>query len=338
MSMNREPDMIIVQNIVKKYGNFTAVNGVNLTVKKGELFGLLGPNGAGKTTLLSMLSTTLKPSSGQMKVNGFDTQVNPEKVRQSIGMVFQDPSLDADLTARENLWMHAKMFHLDPKTIDERINHALNLVELTDVKDKDVKKFSGGMKRRLEIVRGLLHEPKVLFLDEPTLGLDPQTRRKMWEYIRHLSRKQGLTMILTTHYMEEADELCDQIAIIDKGKIVALGTPSELKKNLKGDRITIQTQSEKAFMGKDKPSFVKEVKRHEGQTTLTVDSAEKRVTEIVLLAKRKKITIESLTIQKPSLEDVFLHFTGRTIREAELDSGEQFAARVRLTGNTGAGR
>lgn len=330
--------MIVVKDVVKKYGDFAAVNGVNLNVKRGELFGLLGPNGAGKTTLLSMLSTTLKPSSGKMMVNGFDTQQDSEKVRQSIGMVFQDPSLDADLTAKENLWLHAKMFHLDPATMEQKMNAALELVELKDVKDKEVKKFSGGMKRRLEIVRGLLHEPKVLFLDEPTLGLDPQTRRKMWDYIRDLSQKQGLTMILTTHYLEEADQLCDTVAIIDKGKIVAQGTPSELKKNLKGDVISIQTSHANAFMGKMKPSFVKEVKRHDGSTMLTVDHAEKRVAQVVLLAKKNKVPIDGITIQKPSLEDVFLHFTGRTIREAELDSGEQFAARVRLTGNTMPGR
>lgn len=328
--MNRESDMIAVTKITKKFGEFTAVKELDLRIQKGELFGLLGPNGAGKTTLLSMLATTLKPTSGTATVNGFDVEKNPSDVRKSVGMIFQDASLDVDLTAKENLWLHARMYHVPQNEIPQRIAAALKLADLESVADKEVKKFSGGMKRRLEIVRGLMHRPEALFLDEPTLGLDPQTRRRLWDHIRELNRKNGLTMILTTHYMDEADELCDRIAIIDKGKIIALGTSAELKRTLKGDKIIIETK-QAAMLAKKKPKFAMEAVAKDGSVTFVVDHAEKRVADVVLFAKKSKATIGNVTIQKPSLEDVFLHYTGKTIREAELDAGEQFAAKVRAT-------
>jgi len=318
---------ISVERLSKKFGNFEAVKEVDLCVNEGEIFGLLGPNGAGKTTLLSMLSTTMHKSSGNATVNGFEVSQRPDEVRKSIGMVFQENSLDIDLTARENLWFHARMFHVPEKDTGRKINEALELAGLSEFADREVKKYSGGMKRRLEIVRALMHEPKVLFLDEPTLGLDPQTRRKVWEKIRELNSR-GMTIILTTHYMDEADELCGRIAIMDRGKIIALGTGAELKSNLKGDVITIETQNQRPFLQKS-PKFVKSVKEHDGKVFLTLENAERKIAKVVEFARKNKVKIESITVQKPSLEDVFLHFTGHTIREAELDEGEQFAARFK---------
>jgi len=322
--------IISVKDLVKKFDNFEAVKDVSLCINKGEIFGLLGPNGAGKTTFLSVLATTLQANGGSAMVNGFDVSKNPDGVRKSIGMSFQDNSLDLDLTAKENLWFHCRMYHIPESQINQKISQALKLADLEQFADREIKKYSGGMKRRLEIVRALMHEPKILFLDEPTLGLDPQTRRALWEKIKELNEKNGMTIILTTHYMEEANELCDRIAIIDKGKIVALGTSQELKKSVKGDIITLETKNNQAFAGK-KFKFVKDAKIHDGEVSLTVDSAEKRITEIVLFAKKSKIQIDNINLKKPSLEDVFLHFTGKTIREAELGAEGQFAERFKAS-------
>lgn len=322
--------VISVRGISKKFGSFEAVKEVSLCINEGEIFGLLGPNGAGKTTFLSVLATTLQASAGKATVNGFDVSSRPSEVRKSIGMSFQDNSLDIDLTGRENLWFHARMYHIPESQISEKISQALKLAGLEQFAGREIKKYSGGMKRRLEIVRALMHEPKILFLDEPTLGLDPQTRRALWDKIRQLNEENGMTIILTTHYMEEADELCDRIAIIDRGKIIALGTSGQLKESVKGDIITITTKKTQPFVGK-KFKFVKEAKAHDGTLSLTVDSAERRIAEIVLFAKKKRIQIDSISLKKPSLEDVFLHFTGKTIREAELDKGEQFAERMKAS-------
>jgi len=221
---------IKVENLWKKFGDFTAVQGISFSVKQGEIIAFLGPNGAGKTTTIKMLTTLLHPTSGTIQLNGFDPVTEQDKVRSSFGIVFQDPSLDDELTAYENLEFHAVFYHV-PKTVrKERIAYLLKFVELWDRKDEPVKNFSGGMKRRLEIARGLIHHPKILFLDEPTLGLDPQTRNHLWEYIRKLNKEENMTVFFTTHYMEEAEKIADRIAIIDKGKIMIQGTSSELKK------------------------------------------------------------------------------------------------------------
>ena len=325
--MAGEKCAVSIERIVKRFGKFEALKGVSLCVQEGEIFGLLGPNGAGKTTLLSIISTIMQASSGKASVNGFDVRERPDDVRKSIGMVFQENSLDIDLTARENLWFHARMFQLPDEKIPEKSKEALRLADLEEFADKEIKKFSGGMKRRLEIFRALMHEPKVLFLDEPTLGLDAQTRRKLWEKIRELNQK-GMTIILTTHYMEEADELCDRIAIIDHGKIIALDSGEELKKKLKGDSIILETTNNEAF-AKKLPKFVKSAKIHDSQLSITLEHAEKHIEQLVLAARKNKISIKSMTVQKPSLEDVFLSFTGKTIREAELDEGEQFSERAK---------
>ncbi|MCX6748762.1 MAG: ATP-binding cassette domain-containing protein [Candidatus Pacearchaeota archaeon] len=226
-----EEKIIQVKNLVKRYGEFIAVNDVSFDVKKGEVFAFLGPNGAGKTTTIKMLTTLLHPNSGEIKVNGFSPVKEQDKVRHSFGIVFQDPSLDDELTAYENLDFHGVLYNVKQEIRKQRIPELLKLVELFERKDDLVKTFSGGMKRRLEIARGLIHHPKILFLDEPSIGLDPQTRNFLWSYIKKLNQKENMTVFLTTHYMEEADKIADRIAIIDNGKIVKIGTPKELKKD-----------------------------------------------------------------------------------------------------------
>jgi len=310
---------IKVEDLVKKFNGFAAVDGISFSVKKGELFGLLGPNGAGKTTTINMLSTLLTPNGGHAEIAGFDVRGSRDEVRRSIGIVFQEPALDSQLTGRENLYFHARMYGLDRKTRDERIKEVLDLVELAGKADVLVGKYSGGMKRRLEIARGLIHMPKVLFLDEPTLGLDAQTRRHIWEYIKKLNRESEVTIILTTHYMEEADYLCDRVAIIDQGRIVAMDTPGKLKDVLGGDVIYLELEGDtEKFMRHVKGlKWVKTSKMHDGKLCLTTERGEKRIPELVCDAPKRGVNVLSVNLRKPSLEDVFLHFTGKTIREED---------------------
>lgn len=235
-------NIIESKNLIKKFGDFTAVDDVSFNVKKGEIFAFLGPNGAGKTTTIKMLTTLLHPTFGEIEINGFNPVTDSGKARASFGIVFQDPSLDDDLTAYENLDMHGMLYDVKSKDRKKRIKQLLEFVELWDRKDDLVKHFSGGMKRRLEIARGFLHHPKVLFLDEPTIGLDPQTRNHIWNYLKKMNKEEGITVFLTTHYMEEADKVSDRIAIIDHGKIIAQGTSEELKKQ------TNKTSLEDAFL------------------------------------------------------------------------------------------
>ena len=323
-------DAVKVENLVKKFGDLAAVDGISFSIKEGEIFGLLGPNGAGKTTTISMLSTILNLTSGKAVVNGFDVSEKADEVRHSIGIVFQDPSLDDELTAYENMDFHGRLYNI-PKDIRERkISELLKLVELDDRKKSLVKTFSGGMKRRLEIARGLLHEPKVLFLDEPTLGLDAQTRNHLWKYIKNLNEEKKITIILTTHYMEEADRLCDTVAIIDHGKIVAKGTPKELKESIGGDVITISSEMNRKLHPKlEKFPWIKSIKEHDGNMSINLLEAEKHVAEIVKVADKEKISITSISMHEPTLEDVFLHYTGRTIREEESSSKDQMRMHAR---------
>ena len=234
-------NVIEARDLTKKFGSLAAVNGINFSVEHGEIFGLLGPNGAGKSTTISMLCTILKPTSGTAIVNGYDVVKFPSRVRKSIGIVFQDPSVDDRLTGRENLQVHANLYGVPRDEQKKQIDDVLELVELQDRADNLVRQYSGGMRRRLEIARGLIHFPKVLFLDEPTVGLDPQSRDHIWSYIRRLMKYEDLTIILSTHYLEEADRFCDRVAIIDHGDIVALDTPHNLKEELGGDTITVRT-------------------------------------------------------------------------------------------------
>jgi ABC-2 type transport system ATP-binding protein len=312
-------ETIKVSNLTKEFGALTAVDGISFKVSEGEIFGLLGPNGAGKTTTIKMLTTILRPTRGTASVAGYDIIKSPNDVRSSIGIIFQDPSLDDELTGRENLEFHAILYRVPKDRRAKRIPEVLKLVELEDKADVLVKNYSGGMRRRLEIGRGLLHDPKILFLDEPTIGLDPQTRRHMWEYIERLNRQHKTTIILTTHYIEEADYLCGRVAFIDHGRIVALDTPSALKEKQGGDIVSIQmggttAKAEKVFKRK---KWIKSISKHDNSIDLTVESGEKRIPEIVMLAERQKLPISAVSLHKPSLEDVFIHYTGKTIREEE---------------------
>ncbi|MEM5799325.1 MAG: ATP-binding cassette domain-containing protein [Candidatus Aenigmatarchaeota archaeon] len=301
---------IETESLRKEFKNIVAVDDLNLKVNKGEIFGLLGPNGAGKTTTISMLCTILEPTSGKAFVNGYDVVKDQDKVRKSIGIVFQDPSLDDRLTARENLEMHASLYGVKEKK--QRIKEVLELVELTEKANTLVKTYSGGMKRRLEIARGLVHHPEILFLDEPTLGLDPQTRAHIWDYIRDLVKKENITIILTTHYMEEADSLCDRIAIIDHGKIIACDTSEKLKKTLKGESIILKVSDNKKA-----EKYLDNAKTFDGKIAVYVKNAEKEITKILFQLKKHKIDVYEVSIRKPSLNDVFLALTGREIRDEE---------------------
>ena len=323
---------IEIHNITKKFNDFTAINDISLDIIEGEIFGLLGPNGAGKTTTISMLATILQPTSGHAVVWNHDIVKEKDAVRKSIGIVFQDPSLDDELTGKENLDFHGRMYKMKKEYREERIVEVLQLVELEDKANNLVKTYSGGMKRRLEIARGLMHSPKVLFLDEPTLGLDPQTRRRLWDYIKKINQEQKLTIILTTHYMDEADFLCDRIAIIDQGKIIALDTPEKLKEILGGDVVSLETSETDKFKELlDKLEGVKEVKVLDKKLNITVDNGSKLIPKIFHLSNENNITVDSVTVKRPSLEDVFIHYTGRTIRDESTDGNkEAMRQRVRM--------
>jgi ABC-2 type transport system ATP-binding protein len=300
--------MIKIRSLVKKYGDHIAVDNLTLDINENEVFGLLGSNGAGKTTTIHMLATLLRPTSGSATVNGYDVVQEPAKVRSSIGIVFQAPSSDDILTGYENLQLHSMLYNVPRHTRKQRIDEVLKLVGLTERKHDQVKTYSGGMRRRLEIARGLLHKPKVMFLDEPTLGLDPASRETMWKYIQHLVREEKMTVILTTHYMEEADMLCDRIAIIDKGKIVALDTPVGLKAGLGGDIIRIKTRHSIDKIRQF--DFVRKVEQNDGFLVLSVNNAKR---DLPILLRHVEAEIADYAI--PTLNDVFIHLTGRKIKE-----------------------
>jgi ABC-2 type transport system ATP-binding protein len=312
---NSMPNVIETNQLTKTFNSLTAVNKLDITVESGEIFGLLGPNGAGKTTTISMLCTILKPTSGTAKVNGFDIVKEATQVRKSIGIVFQDPSVDDRLTGRENLYMHANLYGVPASEQKNRIDSVLKLVELEDRADDLLRTYSGGMRRRLELARGLIHYPKVLFLDEPTIGLDPQTRDHVWRYIRELKETHDITVVLTTHYMDEADRLSDRIAIMDYGKIIALDTPAKLKETLEGDVITIKTNNLDAlFSLVTEKMELQKTRIVNGAIESTVRNGESTLPRIVETATQNKIHIESISLREPNLEDVFLHYTGRMIR------------------------
>ena len=313
---------IKIKNLTKKFGDFTAVDSINLEIKEGELFGLLGPNGAGKSTTLNMLATMMIPTSGNAIINDIEI-ASQDKVRRSIGIVFQDSSLDDELTGRENLEFHGRMYHMEKNLRESRIEEVLKLVGLQEKAKFQIKTYSGGMKRRLEIARGLMHHPKILFLDEPTLGLDPQTRRGIWEYIQKLNKDEALTIILTTHYMEEADFLCDRIAIIDNGKIIALDTPENMKNFLGGDVIQIETKDLENLDNILHFDWIKEKKKFDGYLNVTVADGGSAIPAILKASSDSGIKIDSVHMIRPSLEDVFIHLTGRSIREQEADESDK---------------
>ena len=309
-------DIIETFGLTKTFNGLTAVDHVSFSVKEGEIFGFLGPNGAGKTTTIKMLTTLLRPTEGTAKVCGFDIVKNRNEVRQNIGVVFQEPALDTKLTGKENLDFHARMYGLDREKRISRIEEVLELVDLQDKKDVLVKYYSGGMKRRLEIARGLMHFPKVLFLDEPTLGLDTQTRRAIWDYIRKMNRDEKTTIFLTTHYMDEADFLCDRVGIIDHGKIIVIDTIPKLKNAIGNDVITLSCSQIKKLKSKlEEEKWVKNLKQHDGFLTFGVERGEEKIPLIIEIAQKLNIKIKSINVRKPTLDDVFLHFTGRTMKE-----------------------
>jgi ABC-2 type transport system ATP-binding protein len=302
--------------LTKRFNKMTAVDDVNLSVDQGEIFGLLGPNGAGKSTFISMLCTILKPTSGTAKVEGYDIVSQASDVRRSIGIVFQDPSIDDKLTGMENMELHADLYDVPRDVMQSRIDEVLKLVELEDRASNFVNTYSGGMRRRLEIARSLIHYPKVLFLDEPTVGLDPQSRDHIWSYIKDLKERENITIILTTHYMEEADKLCDRIAIIDKSKIIALDTPQNLKSQLSGETIVIESSDNKLLSDKLKEGQLAEnIMVTENELILTVINAHTALARIVELAVSIGVYIDNITIKEPDLNAVFMYYTGREIRE-----------------------
>jgi ABC-2 type transport system ATP-binding protein len=308
--------VIKTEALTKKYGKLKAVDSLSMEVKEGEIFGLLGPNGAGKTTFLSMLCTILKPTSGKAWVGGFDIVKEPARVRKSIGIVFQQPSVDDLLTGRENLKMHNLLFGVPREIRKQRIDEVLSLVNLEKRADDLVNTYSGGMRRRLELARGIMHHPKILFLDEPTLGLDPQTREHIWEYIQELARKECMTVMLTTHYMEEAEQLCDRIAIIDYGKIVALDSPDTLKSQIVGDVVKLK-QKNPDIEAIRKLDYVKKVEEKEGLLYISIKDASKHLQDLLTHTG----SIDFVEVRSGTLNDVFLHYTGREIREAEAEGG-----------------
>jgi ABC-2 type transport system ATP-binding protein len=302
-----------VQNLVKRYGELEAVKGIDFTVAAGETFGFLGPNGAGKSTTISMLCTLVKPSGGSARVAGHDVVRERDEVRRNIGLVFQDTTLDGYLTAEQNLRLHAELYGMPRGAVSERLEQVMEMVGLWERRASLVMTFSGGMKRRLEIARGLLHSPRVLFLDEPTVGLDPQTRSSIWSYISELKRDEDITIFMTTHYMDEA-EYCDRIAIMDRGTIVALDTPEALKASVGKDRVQIQTEDDEAAMAALHERFEIEATIAEGAVTFGVAAGEQFVPKLFAELGQP---IKSVNLSRPSLDDVFMSYTGKTIRDAE---------------------
>lgn len=306
--------IIETHDISKIYDDFTAVNKINLKVPKNSVYGVLGPNGAGKTTLISMLCTILHPSSGTATVNGYDVMKNSKEVRQSIGVVFQSRALDDILTGREHLEMHAALYGVPMDLRKERIEEVLDLIALGNKADEYTKTYSGGMKRRLEIGRGLIHHPKILFLDEPTLGLDPQTRENIWEYIQKLNETEDITVLMSTHYMEEADKLCDEIAIINHGQIITADSPKNLKRDLKADIITIKVDNQEKFIKHaEKLDFIKNIMVADSEIKMMVEQGENLVATIVNFANDNDILVKSIELEHPNLEDVFINLTGKRI-------------------------
>jgi len=318
--------VVEVKGLTKKYGQLEAVRGIDLVVEAGEIFGFLGPNGAGKTTTISILCTLVRKTSGDARVAGLDVDADPSAVRSRIGLVFQDPSLDAQLTGRENLELHGQIYGVPGALRRQRIAELLEMVELGDRANSLVQTYSGGMKRRLEIARGLLHHPEVLFLDEPTLGLDPQTRNHIWEYLRALRKREGVTLFMTTHYMDEA-EFCDRIAIIDKGQIVALGTPGELKSRVGGDVITITSGDSGAVAGEIERLFALKPLVDNGSLRIEVPDGAAFLPRLV---RELPMPLDTVTLRRPSLDDVFLKLTGHAIRAESAGDTDQMRSMMKL--------
>ncbi len=326
------PTAVEARELSRRFGDLTAVDHVSFEVGEGEIFGFLGPNGAGKTTTINMLITLLKPNDGTARVAGYDVVREPDQVRKRIGVVFQDPSSDRELTGYENLWIHGMIYGVPRSELAARIRKLLEFVELWDWRNVLMKRYSGGMIRRLEIARGLLHDPSILFMDEPTIGLDPQTRTKLWEYTIDVRRERGTTIFLTTHYMEEAERLCDRVAIIDHGRILALDKPSNLVKSMGGDVIYVKllNGSSELLVSKLMERGVLLDHRPAGSTLmLRVFDAPTVMPIIFDIANFLGIKISEVSYRRPTLEDVFLYYTGRSLRDSEADWRETARVRAR---------
>ena len=322
--MPEPPAVVSVKGLLKSYDEVEAVRGVEFDVRAGETFGFLGPNGAGKSTTINMLCTLVRPSGGSALVAGHDIVDERDEVRRNIGLVFQDTTLDGYLSAEQNLRLHAELYGVPREAVGERMRQVMEMVGLWERRASLVNTFSGGMKRRLEIARGLLHSPRVLFLDEPTVGLDPQTRSSIWGYIRELKEREEITIFLTTHYMDEA-EYCDRIAIIDQGRIIVLDTPESLKAKVGKDRVQIQTDDDEAAIAALRERFGIEATVAEGTVTFGVPAGEQFVPRLFAELGQQ---IRSVSVARPSLDDVFMSYTGTTIRDAEssqIDTRRNFA-------------
>jgi ABC-2 type transport system ATP-binding protein len=316
MDGSATPAAVSVRGLVKRYRSVEAVRGIDLDVPPGETFGFLGPNGAGKSTTIKILCTLVDATAGSARVAGFDVARERDQVRRHIGLVFQDPTLDTYLTAEQNLRFHGELYGVDRSTAAERRREVLTMVGLWERRRDLVQTFSGGMRRRLEIARGLLHSPRVLFLDEPTIGLDPKTRAAIWEYIAELRRREDITVFVTTHYMDEAEH-CDRIAIINEGRIVALDTPAALKAGIGKDRVQLTTEDDERAIAELRERFGLEAAVHEGAVTFAVAEGAAFVPR---LFAGIDVPVQSVTVTRPSLDDVFLSYTGTTIRDAEAGS------------------
>ena len=313
-------NVIEIDNLTKNFGNLVAVDNINLSVREGEIFGFLGPNGAGKTTAIKMLCTILSPTSGSARVCGYDVRRQRDMVRECIGIVFQDPAIDTFLSGRENLDFHGRMYHMDGATREKRIAEVLDLMDLKGRENIRIGDCSGGIQRRFEVARGFMNHPRVLFLDEPTLGMDVQTRRSLWDYIGVLNKQEGITVILTTHYIEEADYLCHRMVIMDRGKIVTMDTPGKLKQVLGLNLISLQLANGRfdSLIGLLKQiDWIKKIEERNDSLELSIDGAEERIPQLIDFTDGHEFAISSIDLHKPSLEDAFLHFTGKTIREKE---------------------
>ena len=317
--------------LTKSYGRIQAVRSIDLNIEKGEIFGLLGPNGAGKTTTIGMLCTIVRPSSGSASIAGYDVIKEPAQVRRKVGIVFQDPTLDTVLTGRENLELHARLYGVPSNIREGRIAEMLELVDLKQRSNDITRTYSGGMRRRLELARGLLHRPAVLFLDEPTLGLDPQTRARIWEYIKKMAQREQTTVVLTTHYMEEAEQVCDRVGIIDHGRIIALNSPENLKESMGGDMVIIRVKEPPLEKIRALP-YVSEVRENDGLVEITMKKAYSHLPELLAHIQN----VECVEMRVPTLNDVFIKLTGRDIREDSIeDSGSwvDSVARYRQRGS-----
>ena len=310
---------IETKSLTKSFGDLVAVNDISFSVEKGEIFGFLGPNGAGKSTTMMIFTTLLKPTNGNALVGGFDVIKNPKQVRESIGFVQQETTVDEYLSGRENLLLQAKLNHIPKNEINQRIDEVLDLIELSDKQDEAVVTYSGGMRKRLDIAGGLLHHPRVLFLDEPTVGLDIQTRRKIWQYIKKIHTQFDMTIFLTTHYMEEADSLCDRIGIIDHGKIQVIDTPKNMKNDLGNEIISLVIESNNNYdsflLELKKIEFIKKINEDDSKLTLFTSNGTEVIPQIFQISSELGIKIKSISLTQPTLDDVFISYTGHEIRD-----------------------